>query len=290
LLGYLAHELVGHGYDIKHVARLILNSHVYQRAARTGNDTKSAADRLFAGPTRRKLSAEQLVDSLFAAVGKSFDTELLCLDPEGRQPAVHMLNLGRPTRAWQFTGLSNDRDRPALSLPVAQSVIDLLIAFGWRDSRQNPLTVREETPTPLQPLLLANGLVGSRITRLSDCNAITDLCLQDRAVDELVQAVFLRILSRPPSAAERQMFIELLREGYADRRVSGAAIQKKLPQQTAVSWANHLNPEATKIKLELERRAREGDPPTQRLKKDWRERMEDMLWTLVNSPEFVFVP
>jgi hypothetical protein len=36
--------------------------------------------------------------------------------------------------------------------------------------------------------------------------------------------------------------------------------------------------------------AREGDPPTTRLEADWRERMEDMVWALVNSPEFVFIP
>ncbi len=35
---------------------------------------------------------------------------------------------------------------------------------------------------------------------------------------------------------------------------------------------------------------REGDPPTRRLREDWRRRMEDALWALVNSPEFVFVP
>jgi len=33
-----------------------------------------------------------------------------------------------------------------------------------------------------------------------------------------------------------------------------------------------------------------GDPPTPRLQADWRERLEDMIWTLVNSPEIVFVP
>ena len=57
-----------------------------------------------------------------------------------------------------------------------------------------------------------------------------------------------------------------------------------------VSWSNHLNPEATKIKQEAEREARVGDPPTARITPAWRERMEDAVWALVNSPEFVFVP
>ena len=58
----------------------------------------------------------------------------------------------------------------------------------------------------------------------------------------------------------------------------------------AVSWSNHLNPEATRIKLEMEAEARAGDPPTRRLEPAWRERVEDMIWALANSPEFVFVP
>jgi hypothetical protein len=48
--------------------------------------------------------------------------------------------------------------------------------------------------------------------------------------------------------------------------------------------------EATKLKQEQERTTRAGDPPTDRLRANWRERMEDMVWALVNSPEFVFVP
>ena len=57
-----------------------------------------------------------------------------------------------------------------------------------------------------------------------------------------------------------------------------------------VSWSNHLSEEANRIKIELEKRAREGDPPTVALQANWRERMEDMLWALMNSPEFIFIP
>jgi hypothetical protein len=212
------------------------------------------------------------------------------MDPEGRRPATEMLHLGVPRRAWQLTSLSNERDRPALSLPVAQGIVDLLIAFGWRDSRPNPVTVREDAATALQPLLLANGVVGNRVTRLSDDSALTSLALRDGSAAELVRAVYLQILSRLPSGREEQLFTELLRDGYADRRVVGAAPVRRKSVASSVSWANHLSPEATTIKLELERAARAGDPPTARLRPDWRERLEDMVWALVNTPEFAFVP
>ncbi|MBY0528099.1 MAG: DUF1553 domain-containing protein [Gemmataceae bacterium] len=291
LLNTLGRELVTHGYDLKHVARLILNSHCYQREAKgDGGASLAPENRLFAAPARRRLSAEQIVDSLFAVAGKEFGAEELTLDPEGRQRMSEMLNLGTPRRAWEFTSLSNDRDRPALSLPVTQSVIDVLTAFGWRDARQNPLTVRDETPTALQPLLLANGTVGSRITRLSDDSALTDVCLEDKSVGDLTDSVYLRVLGRLPTAAERETCTELLEDGFTKRRTGAPAPPRTLRKRSSVSWANHLSPEATRIKLELERAARAGDPPTERLTRDWRERMEDMLWALVNSPEFVFIP
>jgi len=293
LLEFLAAELATHDYDVKHVARLILNSKAYQReATQAGSEWAEADERLFAAAARRRLTAEQLVDSLCAASGKQLACEELNLDPEGRRPVEEFLNLGVPTRAWQMASLSNERDRPALSLPRAQSVVDVMDAFNWRESRQNPISEREDALNPLQPLTLANGVLGNRMTRLSDDSALTALCLEDQPLDVLIRETFLCVLSRPPSVEELQAYQELLQPGYTGRVLSEttSAETKHANRTNAVSWSNHLSPEASRIKLELEREAREGDPPTPRLATDWRERMEDMLWALVNSPEFVFVP
>ena len=42
--------------------------------------------------------------------------------------------------------------------------------------------------------------------------------------------------------------------------------------------------------LELERRARMGPPADPRLRAEWREVYEDVVWSVVNSREFVWVP
>lgn len=292
LLRYLGRELVLNGYDLKHVARLILNSATYQRKVRSSpEDRDKGGRRLFAAQTRRRMSAEQIVDSLYAAAGKSFNSEQLTFDPEGRRSISTFLNLGAPRRAWQFTSLANERDRPALALPVAQSVIDVLTAYGWRASRPNPVTLRDDTPTMLQPLALANGTAVHRVVGLSEDSEFTRMALKDISVSALVDELFLQLLSRCPTDQQRELFTDLLSDGYVDRVSDRAATPKRLPRRrSAVSWANHLNGEATRIKLELELAARLGDPPTVRLQEEWRKRMEDAVWVLMNSPEFVFIP
>ena len=170
---------------------------------------------------------------------------------------------------------------------------DMLTTFGWRESRQSPQSVRDHAPNVLQPAALANSLLSNgRIARLSDDHAITALALEEQPLAALIERTFQRLLTRPPTGGEVARFSALLAPGYAQRRLapSGSQAHLMVGPPRAVSWANHLHPDATRIKQELERAARQGDPPTDRLRSDWRERMEDMVWALVNSPEFMFVP
>jgi len=175
-------------------------------------------------------------------------------------------------------------------LPMAQNIIDLLVAYGWREARPNPISVREEVATMLQPLMLANGVVGRRAVSLSDDHAITRFCLQKQPLTKLVNQVCLQVLSRAPTKDEVAMFVELLADGYESRVVAGQPVTRRLVVYNPVSWSNHLSTKATRIKQEMERAVRAGDPPTKRLVADWRERMEDVVWSLTNSPEFAFLP
>jgi len=293
LLTWLGRELITHDYDLKHVARLILNSTTYQGVVTDhGSRFAKAGERLFESPARRRLSAEQIVDSLFAVAGKDFDSEELNFDLDGRRTIKDFLNLGTPQRAWEFVGLSNERDRPSLGKPGAQPFTDVLTNFGWRDSRAESKSTREEAPNVLQPALLGNGILGARITRLSDDSAFTALALRDQPLDDLITQVFQRVLTRAPSAKERAAFNEELREGYADRvRVVSSSDLPKKPRLTKFAmWSNHLHPDSTPVVYERERLVRAGDPPTPRLAAPWRERLEDAVWALIITPEFTYLP
>jgi len=293
LLAWLGRELITHDYDLKHIARLILSSQTYQRVVTDAGSRFAKPDqRLFASPARRRLTAEQIVDSLFQVAGKQFDCEELNFDLDAHRPAQDFANMGKPQRAWEFVGLSNERDRPSLAKPAAQTVTDVLLNFGWRDSRAEPRSTREETPNVLQPAIVANGVLGARITRLSDDSAFTALALRDQPLDDLITQLFQRVLTRAPGDKERAAFAAALAPGYADRLLAvptGDAPKKPRVTKFAM-WSNHLNPEATTVVYEMEKLVRAGDPATPRLAPRWRERMEDAVWALMLTPEFIYVP
>src|SRR5262249_27527508 len=82
MLDWLAHEFVAHDYDLKHVARLILTSNIYQRAA-TGHNREATPElRFFASSDPRRMTAEQVIDSLFAAAGQRMDVEEITFDQD----------------------------------------------------------------------------------------------------------------------------------------------------------------------------------------------------------------
>ena len=270
ILRVLSSQFVQSGYDLKSLARQILISRAWQ-SQHNG---------------RQCMSAEQLVDSLFVAVRKEFQAETM--DIHATDPGV--AHLPQPRRAWQFAALPNERDRPALGMPVNQTIVDVMTTFGWNGSRQQPRSEREETTTALQPLILFNGVMSQRIVRLSDRSAITELCLEDIPVATLVDRLFLTVLSRPPDAEERQRIVDFLRAGYEDRR-TGKPARPVPPLSTfQPDWRKHLEAEQTRLMLVAEKRVAQGEPPTEQLTNDFRERVEDVLWALINTPEFVVIP
>ncbi len=289
LLKWLGRELVRGGYDVKHLARLILNSEAYQRA--TDPELKQTSP-LYTSPAPRRLQAEQIVDSLFAATGKPFKTEEVCLDIDNTRDLKNAIHLGKPHRSWMLTSTSNERDRPSLALPRIQAVCDVLAAFGWRGARQDPTSKRDADPNVLQPAILGNGTLGVWLTRLSDDHGITELALKEQSLDQFIDRLFLKLLTRHPTAEERELYTEHLSVSFESRITHHAspALPTTRVREKYVSWSNHVNDEANLVRMEQEKAARAGDPPTERLDAAWRTRLEDILWAILNAPESAFSP
>ena len=290
LLEYLAREFVANDYDLKHLSRLILNSTAY---ARTSINHSTGDNRFFQAPLRRSMTAEQLVDSLFSSAGVPLFTEELTLDVEGHWDPEIFVNYGFPKRAWEFVSTSTERERASLTLPMVNEIVSLMRAYGWRPNRAEPITDRESESNVMQPGMLANSSLTLWVTGLSDYSDLTTLAWEIESTEALVDQLFLRFLTRLPNDHEKTEFMALLEEGFDSRKTAmtdGFKKEKWIPGIREVSWGNHLSVEANFHVAAKVETFQKGPEPTRTLKADWRERMEDAAWLLINTPEFQFIP
>ena len=136
--------------------------------------------------------------------------------------------------------------------------------------------------------------MGVWLTRLSDDHGITALALKNESLGSFIDQLFLKLLTRHPTAEERALYTKHLSAGYESRMQNPASASKapasNRTREKYVSWSNHLDGEATTVRMAQEAAARAGDPPTNKLNAEWRGRMEDVLWALLNAPEWEFSP
>jgi len=292
LLQWLANELVTNDYDLRHVLQLMMTSETYQRETIGQNQQASAEQRFFNAPDPRRLTAEQVVDSLFTATGNEMDTGELTFTHDGAEPMTTRLTLGSPRRAWMFAGLNNERDRPSLSLPKAQPIADVLEAFGWTGTRQQPIAGRETDPNLLQPGILANGTLSMSLTRAADQSTLAQLAIDAETPEALLDSLFLRFFARYPNTQEKSDFIPALADRFDERQLPADQVQRPPIQNLlpVATWTNHLVPEANDIQNEWQSRVIRGPAPDPRLRPEWREVYEDIVWSLVNDRQFVWIP
>lgn len=293
LLDWLAAELVSSGYDVRHIIRLIVTSQAYQREAGAEKWVSVAAgERFFSAPARRRLTAEQVVDSLHTAAGAVIHSEPMTFIHDGSNPLQTRQDLGRPRRAWMFASLNNERDRPSLALPRAQATVNVLEAFGWSGSRQKPIFERDTDPNMLQPGILGNGTLTQTLSRASWKSELAGLAVGAASPEALLEELFLRFLNRMPLQAERESLLPALRAGFETRLAPADQIVEPvpLPPLRLVTWLNHVTSDANTIQQENENRAQRGPSPDPRLRAEWREVYEDIIWSLINDRDFVWVP
>lgn len=119
LLEWLAQDFVRHGYDIKHTVRLILTSRAYQlpyNPAREDRfDVQKPGDpRFVRSPSLRRMTAEQLIDSVRSSLSKAWKHENRTFLTKGSTPLTRVLG-----RAAAHSEVSTSRSD---DLAVVQSL------------------------------------------------------------------------------------------------------------------------------------------------------------------------
>ena len=279
LLEYLTDEFIASSYSVKHIEELILKSHAYQRK----RDQKLAGLSdpeglpLFAALGARRMRAEEIVDSFHRTVRRQFKSERI---------AYQKVDYGYPERTWQIVSLSNEEDNAVLVKPLLQEIITLAKAFGWRDQRPDPVSVRNDDPHALQPLAMANGELTYRLVKFTDKSYYTDLSNRDITLDEFGNQLFLNTLSRLPSEKERSWLHSEL-EAVWNRRLVPPELQEKRGKESRVE---EVTVGDTLAAHEYIMRVRQGEPATPTLTEAYRKKAEKVLWVVLNSPEFIFLP
>lgn len=112
LLEWLAHDLVRSGFDLKHTIRLILNSRTYQLAYDAAVEDRfdlamPTAPRYFRSPSLRRMTAEQLLDSMQVVLSQRLDRSSRQFRQASPSPLARQF--GRPAaRNEVCTGRSED--------------------------------------------------------------------------------------------------------------------------------------------------------------------------------------
>jgi hypothetical protein len=226
LLDYLAGELVGHKYALKHVYRLVLNSRTYQLSAQTSRWNRNDVAH-FSHYYVKRLGAETLLDAVSAVTGK-WDTYASII-PE---PFVIL------PPAFRATHLADG----SVGLPFLELFGRPPRDTAFESERDLQLYLRQ-TLHLLNSSDVQNKLSASpRLAQL-----VKDLPDDSRIVDEL----YLATLSRFPTEQERAKMIE-----YASSAGRVSADRAPAGQQAAAAALAKVRRQRAKANADVEAAAR----------------------------------
>ncbi|MBL8793765.1 MAG: PSD1 domain-containing protein [Planctomycetia bacterium] len=186
LLEALTDEFIASGFDLKHLVRCMCNSEAYQRTSGVapGNE-KPEAEALFARMPAKVLTPEQLYDTLCVALEV----------PEIAPPAD-----------------PNKKPNPKAPPPPSPRSV-FVAAFRGPGEADEPTELKLGVPHALKLMNQPNFNTGGKL--------VERLAQDDRPAAEVIDRLFLAVLSRQPTAEERAKFTGFvarqasLREGYA---------------------------------------------------------------------------
>jgi hypothetical protein len=238
LLDWLAEDLVANGYDLKKTMARILTSRAYQLEA--VDVPEQVEDFVFRGPAIRRMSAEQFADSLSAVTGVWAEKPIGDFD----FIAAGLADTPRTTKGY------------VVGTRAAMVTADPLTVALGRPNREQVTTSRAAAATTLQALELANGPtlaamlkqgaekllaeqanVATAAPAGKDGKAAKAAKAGPVTADQLIDTIYQRALSRPPTEAEMALCRSLLAgEGGEGKPPTVAGVEDLL-------WAVAMLPE-----------------------------------------------
>ena len=243
LMKYLERLLVTVNYDLREYERILLNTKLFQRASKK-NDYKTLEEYNFEGPILRRMTGEQLWDSLVTLVYNDIDgSDRVYLhnqqdysviyhrykDMSGEEIYADFKALAEENKGNRnLLGIlsnyqSNNKkfkDRFLVRssyLPYPAPGGHLIRQFGGSDKEQ--IDNSNSEPNTTQVLNLLNGFVETNILNKKDADFIK-LMQAEKSKSNQVENAFLSILSRKPKANESNILKNFVDEKDGFKHVS----------------------------------------------------------------------
>lgn len=218
LMDFLTSEMVRLKFDLKEYLRIVCNSKAYQREASTAEVTPGE-DYHFPGPILRRMTAEQVWDSFITlAVTKPdeyqkeparVEAKLLNVDL-AKATAQVIYDHNQEMNSSDIRKSREARNKPynykglllvrASELPSPQPPGHFLRQFGQSD--REAIEVSSEDGSVPQVLQMFNGPITHML--LEPESLMYKNVTSEKSPEGRIEVIFQSILSRRPSAAERQ--------------------------------------------------------------------------------------
>ncbi len=219
LMKFLSTEIVRSDFDLKEFIRMILYSKTYQREA-SDYEITSGDQYYFPGPTVRRLTAEQVWDSILTlAVANPWPFQRLTASEMAPVMEVDFTETNyeafrKQSERFGETYFDNFYVRSlnkhayqgnvlarASELPSPVPADHFLRQFGQGD--RETINCAQTDATVPQILAMFNGPITH--VMLENGSAIVDSILSIDGTRDRIEAIFISVLSRPPSPADRRV-------------------------------------------------------------------------------------
>ena len=197
LLDALAQDFVKHGYDLRALIRVIMNSRTYQASSLP--DSSNENDEInFSHSLIRRLSAEQLLDCQSQVAGVP----------------LHYTGYPEGTQAVELAGALPERKRDQ-----KKAEVDTFMAEFGKPPRLLPSECeRSCEPTMGQAFQLMSGPVLHQLLTAKN-NRLEQLIASEMTEEQWITEIYWTALSRAPKAAEAAVLANYLKE-HKDKRAA----------------------------------------------------------------------
>jgi len=249
LLDWLASEFMepkwqpgsAHSWDVKHIIWTIVTSHSYKQSSTSSPqlEERDPNNRLLAHQSRFRVDAESVRDIALAVSGLLVE-KLGGPSVRPYQPDSYLAAMNFPKREYSASR-GEDLHRRTVYTFWQRTFLHPMLGTFDAPSREECTISRVNSNTPLQALVLLNDPIFVEAARVFAQNILTQ---GGTVLEGRIDWAFMQALSRPPTAAERQILVGLHR-----RSLTQFKAEPERAQQFIHTGEAPLDPNAKPVDL-----------------------------------------